>query len=254
MLMDKLSRRGSVECTSPRCTAVQRARGKGFCSVTLMMPLLSPPFVRVTQSENLLCFSDFTAVAVKAEQLESGTAAGLEPTRWEGQRAIDYAVAAQDLKGSAVRCWPEVFGDHKAVEFLFQGRLNRTGAQVFAPTGGYVRARSTSYKERGLRKLLGRLREANRQYGNKPQDPALIRSIYRTWPRTLAWPGWCAAEDVVSAALQAETKHINSSRLLPWKQAMSRMDKYATRWIKGKHIVAPPQVLATKDDVCAVDP
>ena len=99
-------------------------------------------------------------------------------------------------------------------------------------------ARCGSYKERSLRKLLGRICEANHQYAAGRREPNLLRSIWCSWPSHLAWQCWESAEEVVRRALAEEVTQGNHTRLANWKHDMASEGKYATRWLKGQTVVS----------------
>ena len=87
--------------------------------------------------ENILGYSDFAVTAVLAHLADEAAVGGYAPTRWKGRRAIDYVMmpVGQGLKGRAVGFMPDVFGDHKGMLFLLQGKLHVAGTVVLAPTG-----------------------------------------------------------------------------------------------------------------------
>ena len=70
--------------------------------------------------------------------------------------------------------------------------------------GGF---RHGSYRERTLRKLLGRIHEANRQfYAAGNCDPVLVTKIFRNWPQHIAWTTWQEAPEHIAQELQLRSR------------------------------------------------
>ena len=81
--------------------------------------------------------------------------------------------------------------------------------------------RHGSFRERSLRKLLGRIREANRQFLSRGQcDEGLLRHVQRSWPRDLHWSSWADAESRVVHKLKKISDESRTARLKEWKAAM----------------------------------
>ena len=106
--------------------------------------------------------------------------------------------------------------------------------------------RHGSFKERSLRKLLGRIREANRQFLSRGQcDEGLLRHVHRSWPRDLQWSSWADAESRVVHKLKKTSDESRTARLKEWKETMMQQGKFATRWIHGACSKGPcPDILS----------
>ena len=108
--------------------------------------------------------------------------------------------------------------------------------------------RHGSFRERSLRKLLGRIREANRQFLSRGQcDEGLLRHVQRSWPRDLHWSSWADAESRVVHKLKKISDESRTARLKEWKEAMMQQGKFATRWIHGACSKGPcPGILSSE--------
>ena len=63
-------------------------------------------------------FHDFQLVAASDPVTQR-----LLPTRWEGQRCIDYAYCSQSLEVSRAKLLTDVYGDHRALLFTIHSSL-----------------------------------------------------------------------------------------------------------------------------------
>ena len=235
----------------------------------------------------------------------------LRPTRWNGTRAIDYALLSGSLRGEA-SFLEEAFGDRKGIWLTIQGNPSTGTCFTRVPTPKFQKPNSVTlqqwrdslsaawnadasdvpqegvctsdeewmwfnqklerifqsvdmdhhysrpkgsrpqvvsaedtrlagfrhgcYKERSLRKLLGRVREANRQFFIQGKcSPSLVNSIVRNWPRTLTWTSWAEAEAQVEEALRSVTAESKNNRLTVWKNQIIEQGKVATRWLQGAY-------------------
>ena len=107
--------------------------------------------------------------------------------------------------------------------------------------GGYKHG---SYKERGLRKLLGRIREANRQHLTKGTcGPELVKKITNRWPSNLVWTSWQEAEQLVEKELSMVAAASKTERINVWKRLMNEQGKAASRWMQGANAQPIPELL-----------
>ncbi|CAJ1336156.1 unnamed protein product [Effrenium voratum] len=276
-------------------------------------------------SEPLLAYLDEVAFFASARGLQLamlGASSDADhpldfaPTRWSGNRAIDYGLLSEPLVGFGARFWAEAYGDHKAVHFCIRHRApcfcsyklaptdrfscptglgraedgNSTEVewewfnatiedcyrQVTASAGDQPKAgvrpkgsgafcvpdsderltgsRLGSYRERSLRKLLGRVRERNKQWAGGRRDDALEANISRTWPRSLFFHDWRHAERTVEQALLAETQ-ANSRHSLrrsgasgprsgTAKQGLSPLMSFSTKWTRANGVPGRTSFLA----------
>ena len=266
--------------------------------------------------------------------LAMNDADGYVPTRWKGERAIDYTLLSHGLDGSAVALLPQVFGDHKAFHFKIstpashgdtlvtartarlhkpvgcsledwhaavteawdlsealvaslasdesqdvdaqwhvfcatleqalrlasckfgqpiQQGLRQKGSAPVVLQADDVRLCGSSYgsfRQRSIRKLLGRVRECNRQFSKTGRrDPNLVAAITRTWPSDLSWSGWFPAEEMLELELQTMVKESVKFRIDEWKAKMCQRGRYATNWLKGLVNPGVPEILSAHDQV-----
>ena len=113
-----------------------------------------------------------------------------------------------------------------------------------------------SYRERTLRKLLGRVRECTRQWAQGRQVAQLVEAVTRTWPADLLFRDWRQAEQVLEVALRQEMQANNAYYLQKWRADMCKQGRAATSWIKGRGATPAPaiasedgQALATADSM-----
>ena len=90
-----------------------------------------------------------------------------------------------------------------------------------------------TFKQRKLRKLLGRVREYARQIQADTEPPRLLYDkIVKTWPKDLTWAlTWEAREATIQAALEALTHDESLSAIQKWRRDMHACGKKATKWL-----------------------
>ncbi|CAE7750383.1 unnamed protein product [Symbiodinium microadriaticum] len=102
----------------------------------------------------------------------------------------------------------------------------------------------TSFQERKLEKLLGRLYELERQERQGPPDPGLADAVHRTWPQHLGRFGGCAAAiRVVRARLQQVRDSGMRQRISHWRQRLATGGRAASRWLATSQVVSPHTLL-----------
>lgn len=114
----------------------------------------------------------------------------------------------------------------------FNAKLERIFSGTGRPSASCIRAKGSmpkvlpasnfricgfrhgSFRERSLRKLLGRVREANRQFLSMGRcDEGLLRHVEKSWPRHFPWSSWADAEFKVVQKLKAISDASRSARL-----------------------------------------
>mmetsp|Transcript_21143 Transcript_21143/g.50264 ORF Transcript_21143/g.50264 Transcript_21143/m.50264 type:complete len:1839 (+) Transcript_21143:1915-7431(+) len=117
---------------------------------------------------------------------------------------------------------------------------------VLMKSGEFRRFTSTptSFQERKLEKLLGRLYELERQERQGPPDHGLADAVHRTWPKHLGRFGGCAeAIRVVRAKLQQVRDSGMRQRISHWRQRLATGGRAASRWLATSQVVSPHTLL-----------
>ena len=104
-------------------------------------------------------------------------------------------------------------------------------------------ARNT-YKQRRLRRLVGRLHELQRQHSQGRDDPQLRATIRRSWPTYLP-PPTTVDQQLHNAqqALQDLLHQQHLQDLATWRARMNQSGKYATKWLAN-----PPRAIIQQLD------
>eukprot|EP00435_Cladocopium_sp_Y103_P053304 s1078_g17.t1 len=109
-----------------------------------------------------------------------------------------------------------------------------------------------SFRQRSMRKLLGRVRECNRQFAKTGRrDSKLVAAVTRTWPSQFPWSGWFPAEEVLEQELRNIVNETAKFRIAEWKTKMCQRGRYATNWLKGRVNLGVPEILSVHGQVAA---
>lgn len=95
-----------------------------------------------------------------------------------------------------------------------------------------IQASNSTYCLRRLQKLLGRIRELNRQLKQGNQCNVLENNILKSWPHDVpATQTWQQQETQVQALLEAEVAKTHQNAISTWRRDMNAQGRKATRWL-----------------------
>ena len=109
-----------------------------------------------------------------------------------------------------------------------------------------IQASNSTYRLRRLQKLLGRIRELNRQLKQGNQCNLLENNILKSWPHDVpATQTWQQQETQVQAILEAEVARTHQNAISTWRRHMNAQGRKATRWLHN-NVHCPVNTLTTK--------
>ncbi|CAE6971376.1 amtB, partial [Symbiodinium sp. CCMP2456] len=184
--------------------------------------------------------------------LQGGHSSRLEQRRLRPLRQGDDAVpptSAEDVE----RQW-ESF--NRGLEQAFSGALQHLtrrhrrgsghrskgtlGQAVNEQEHGRLFQNTSSFKERKLAKLLGRIRETMRSTTRRADRERLDGAIRRTWPGDTPRPATRAQqEEVIARLLDSTRTQDRRDRVRDWRERMKQGGKPAHQWIKQGDITFP---------------
>ena len=107
------------------------------------------------------------------------------------------------------------------------------GQAVNQQEHGKLFQNTSSFKERKLAKLLGRIRETMRSTTRRADKDRLDGAVRRTWPRDTPHPATRAQqEEVIARLLDSTRAQDRHDRMRDWRERMKQGGKPAHQWIK----------------------
>ena len=108
-----------------------------------------------------------------------------------------------------------------------------------------IQASTSTYRLRRLQKLLGRIRELNRQHKQGNSCNLLEDNIVRSWPHDIPpMQTWQQQEAQVQGILEAEVAKTHQEAISTWRRHMNAQGRKATRWLHN-NVQCPVNTLTT---------
>ena len=122
------------------------------------------------------------------------------------------------------------------------------GQAVNQQEHGKLFQNTSSFKERKLAKLLGRIRETMRSTTRRADRDRLDGAVRRTWPRDTPRPATRAQqEEVIARLLDSTRAQDRHDRMRDWRERMKQGGKPAHQWIKQGDITFPTGLFRRND-------